>query len=281
MYTAWCAQVEVGSLGEQAPIAWRYCGNQFKMWRQEAGISREQVGAEANYSPDTITSFERGARRPPTKLLVLGDEMFGARGKLKAAAQYLEPEKFPSRTQDFMDCEARAIALQSYQGMLIPGLLQSEDFARAMLTAHYPPLDEETIEVRTAARVERRQLLFRKPPSYFAFVIDEIALRREVGGPEVMRGQCELLLELGTLRNVDIQVMPISRGAHVGLTGPITVLETGDHELYAHEEGQTLSALYSDPEAVGKLSQRISIIRMQALSTEESSEFVKREAESW
>ncbi|MEU6377610.1 helix-turn-helix transcriptional regulator [Streptomyces sp. NPDC046909] len=281
MYTAWCAQVEVGSLGEQVPIAWRYCGNQFKMWRQEAGISREQVGAESNYSPDTITSFERGVRRLPTRLLALGDEMFGARGKLKAAAQYLEPEKYPPRAREFMDCEARAIALQSYQGMLVPGLLQSEDFARAMLSAHYPPLDEETIEVRTAARVERRQLLFRKPPSYFAFVVDEIALRREVGGPEVMRGQCELLLELGALRNVDIQVLPISRGAHVGLGGPFVVLETADHEQYAFEEGQTFSALYSDPETVGRLSRRISMIRMQALSTEESAEFIKREADSW
>jgi DNA-binding XRE family transcriptional regulator len=66
MYTAWRAQVEVGSLSEQAPIAWRYCGHQFKMWRQEAGVSREDVGKESNYSPDTITAFERGARTATT-----------------------------------------------------------------------------------------------------------------------------------------------------------------------------------------------------------------------
>lgn len=281
MYTAWCAQVEVGFLREQAPVAWRYCGNQLKMWRQEAGVSREQVGEESNYSPDTITSFERGVRKPPAKLLALADDMFGARGKLKAAAQYLEPEKFPSRTREFMECEASAIALQSYETLLIPGLLQTEPYARALLRAHYPPLDEETVEVRTAARLERQQLLSRKPLTYFAFAIEEIALRRPVGEPGVMREQCERLLQVGELCNVDIQVMPTSRGAHAGVNGPIVLLESSDHEHYAYEEGQTVSALHADPEKVSKLTQRFGMIRMQAFGTEESARFIREVADEW
>ncbi|MFF1680828.1 helix-turn-helix domain-containing protein [Streptomyces sp. NPDC058256] len=224
-------------MSEQPPIAWRYCGHQFKMWRQEAGVSREEAGAATNYASDTIGSFELGARRPTTRLLAIGDELFGARGKLKAAAQYLEPEKFPPRTQDFMDCEAEAIALQSYQTLLIPGLLQTEAYVRALLGAHYPPLDDETIESRVAARLERQQLLFRKPTSYYGFVFEEIALRRPVGGAATMREQCRRLLELGRLRNVSIQVLPTDRGAHTGINGPMVLIETPEREHYAYEEG--------------------------------------------
>lgn len=281
MHTAWCAQVEVGSLSEQSPIAWRYCGHQFKMWRQEAGVSREDVGKESNYSPDTITSFERGVRRPTARLLDIGDELFGARGKLKAAAQYLEPERFPPRTQDFMDHEADAIALQSYETLLIPGLLQTEAYVQALLSAHYPPLDDETIESRVAARLERQQLLFRKPTAYFGFVFEEIVLRRPVGGSAAMREQCRRLLELGELRNVSVQVLPTDRGAHAGLNGPIVLIETPEREHYAYEEGQAVSVLHSGSKELSDLTQRFGMIRTQALSAEESARFIGKVADGW
>ncbi|MFI6280879.1 helix-turn-helix domain-containing protein [Streptomyces sp. NPDC050988] len=273
--------MEVGFLSEQSPIAWRYCGHQFKMWRQEAGVSREDVGKESNYSPDTITSFERGVRRPTARLLDIGDELFGARGKLKAAAQYLEPEKFPPRTQDFMDCEASAIALQWYETLLIPGLLQAESYVRALLGAHYPPLDDETIESRVAARLERQQLLVRKPTAYFGFVFEEIALRRPVGGSATMREQCQRLLKVGQLRNVSIQVLPTDRGAHAGLNGPMVLIETPEREHYAYEEGQAVSMLHSGSEDLSNLTQRFGMIRTQALSTEESARFIGKVADEW
>lgn len=281
MYTVWCAQVGVGFVTEQSPTAWKYCGNQFKMWRQEAGVSREAVGEESNYSPDTITSFERGVRRPTARLLAVGDELFGARGKLKAAAQYLEPERFPPRTQDFMDCEADAIALQWYETLLVPGLLQTEAYVRALLGAHYPPLDDETIESRVTARLERQQLLVRKPTAYYGFVFEEIALRRPVGGAAAMQGQCRRLLELGRLRNVSVQVLPTDRGAHAGLNGPMVLIETPEREHYAYEEGQAVSVLHSRSEELSNLTQRFGMIRTQALSTEESARFIGRVADEW
>lgn len=268
-------------MSEQSPIAWRYCGHQFKMWRQEAGVSREDVGKESSYSPDTITSFERGVRRPTARLLDIGDELFGARGKLKAAAQYLEPEKFPPRAQEFMDLEAAAIALQGYETLRIPGLLQTEAYVRALLNAHYLPLGDETIELRVAARLERQYMLTARPTTYFGFVFGEIALRCPVGGPEVMREQCERLLELGALRNVDIQVMPTSQGAHAGINGPMVLLESPDHQHYAYEEGQSMSVLHADSATVSKLTQRFGMIRMQALNAEESARLIRGVADQW
>ncbi|MFE6481991.1 helix-turn-helix domain-containing protein [Streptomyces sp. NPDC057757] len=266
---------------EQSPTAWKYCGNQFKMWRQEAGVSRERVGDETNYSPDTITAFERGVRRPTARLLAVGDELFGARGKLKAAAQYLEPERFPPRAQEFMGLEAEAIALQGYETFRIPGLLQTPAYVRALFNAHYPPLDDETVERRVGARLERQQMLTSRPTTYFGFVLGEIALRCPVGGPVVMREQCERLLEIGALRNVDIQVMPTARGAHAGINGPMVLLESPDHEHYAYEEGQVRSVLHADSEAVSTLTQRFGMIRMQALNAEESARLIREVADEW
>ncbi|MEV2194188.1 helix-turn-helix transcriptional regulator [Streptomyces phaeochromogenes] len=271
----------MGFLSEQSPIAWRYCGHQFKMWRQEAGVSREDVGKESNYSPDTITSFERGVRRPTARLLDIGDELFGARGKLKAAAQYLEPEKFPPRAQEFMALEAEAIALYGYETLRIPGLLQTEAYVRALFNAHYPALDDEIVEGRVAARLERQCMLTGRPTTYFGFVIGEIALQCSVGGSEAMRHQCERLVEVGALRNVDIQVMPTSRGAHAGINGPMVLLESPDHERYAYEEGQVCSVLHADSEAVSTLTQRFGMIRMQALSTGESARLIREVADQW
>ncbi|MCP3819923.1 helix-turn-helix transcriptional regulator [Streptomyces sp. A3M-1-3] len=267
--------------GARTPTAWRYCGNQIKLWRTAAGLNRRQLAEAAGYAEDTVRSMECGRRRPTPQVLRVADELFGAEGKLLAATNFLEPEKFPPRTQEFMEREADAIALHSYQTLLIPGLLQTEGYARALLNAHYPPLDDETIEQRVAARMERQELLIRKPTAYFGFVVEEAVLRRPVGGPGVMKTQMHRLLEVGELRNVSVQVLANDRGAHAGMNGPLVLLENVDHERFAYEEGQTTSALHSDPGVVNLLTQRHGMIRMQALDTEESARFIEGVAAEW
>lgn len=147
----------------QAPMTWRYCGNQIKLWRTRAGITREQLAEEAGYSEDTIKSVEQGRRRASAHLLHVADAMFGAEGMVTAALAFLQPEKYPARTQEFMELEAAAISLQSYQPLLIPGLLQTPEYARALMKDSCPPLDDDTIEERVAARVERQEKLTRTP----------------------------------------------------------------------------------------------------------------------
>lgn len=266
---------------KQTPSAWRHCGQQLQMWRQEAGGSCQSLGEAAGYTEGTIRAMEVGRRRPTARLLAVADDLYGARGKLKALEKFLVPDPFPPRAAEFMEREAHAIAHQSYEPIRIPGLLQTERYVRALFTAHYPPIDEETIEHRVAARIERGSMLSRRPTTYFSFVIEESALQRPVGGAEVMKEQCEHLLEAVKLRNVDIQVMPTRMGAHPGNSGPIVLLESPDHEHHVFQEGQSVSHLTADPEAVGKLTNRLGMIRMQALGSEESAEVIKREADAW
>jgi transcriptional regulator with XRE-family HTH domain len=203
---------EVGAVTEvnsQPPTAWRYCGSQIKLWRAEAGVSREALAREANYDYEYVKSMENGRRRPTLRLLQVADQLCGAGGKLTAAQEYLKPESFPVRSQEFMAIEAEAIALSWYQPLLIPGLLQTEEYARVLISGSCPPLDDETVEERVAARLRRQEALTRRTGVMFGFVIYEAALRTLVGGPEVMGRQLQHLLDVGELRNVSIQVLPV------------------------------------------------------------------------
>jgi len=264
--------------GSQSPMSWRYCGNQIKLWRMQAGVSREQLGKEANYEYETVKSMEQGRRKPALRLLQVADQMFGARGLLLAGQEYLKPDKFASYSQDYMRYEAEAIALSWYEPQFIPGLLQTDEYMHELLSSYLPPLDDETIKERVAGRLERRCLLQNQTKS-FNFVIEESVLRRIVGSPEAHKRQLNHLLASGQLRNVTIQVMPTSVGVHPGLRGPFVLVETPEHEHLAYEEGQTTGVLSAAPEKVSIVMRRHDMIVRQALSPEESAHFIRKLAE--
>ncbi|WKU49239.1 helix-turn-helix transcriptional regulator [Streptomyces sp. VNUA116] len=259
-------------------MAWRLCGNQVKLWRTDAGVTREELGREAGYGEETVKSMEQGRRRPTPQLLQVADEMCGARGKLIATGDYLQPERFAHRVREFIQAEAEAIAVHSYQSLLIPGLLQTEEHARALMSQHCPPVDEQTVEERLAGRLSRQELL-KKTAVMFTFVIYEAALRTGVGGPQGMKRQLLHLLAVGKQRNVTIQVLPAGRGVHPGLNGPFVLMETPHYDYCAFEEGQNTGLLYSEPEKISLLARRHAILRAEALDTEASAEFISKLAE--
>ncbi|MFD7228672.1 Scr1 family TA system antitoxin-like transcriptional regulator [Streptomyces sp. NPDC059881] len=258
---------------------WRYCGNQIKLWRTEAGISREELGKEANYEYETVKSMEQGRRKPSVRLLQVADQLCGAQGKLLAAQEFLKPEPFPERAKEFMAIEAEAIARHAYDALLIPGLLQTEEYARVLISESHPPLDDETVEERVRARLQRQEALTRRTGTVFSFVLNEAGLRTEVGGEETMKRQLDRLPEVGKLRNVSIQVLPRGRCNGLALNGSMVLLETAEHERYAYVEAPKTSALHSDPGTVSALSEAHGMIRMQALGVEESADFIRQVAE--
>ncbi|MGK5732677.1 helix-turn-helix domain-containing protein [Streptomyces sp. URMC 124] len=261
----------------QPPMAWRLCGNQVKLWRTEAGVTREELAREAGYGEETVKSMEQGRRRPTPEFLLAADQMFGARGKLIATQEYLQPDRFVPYAKDFMRYEAEAISLTSYQPLLIPGLLQTEETVRRLFDVNWPPVDDETIEERVKARLARQSILATQSKA-FTFAIGEAALRNTLDRPEAHKRQLLHLLEVGRQRNVVIQVLP-SGGANPGLNGPFVLLESRDHERYAYEEGQTSSALHSNPEKVNSLIHRHALIAQCALNPEDSARFIRKLAD--
>ncbi|MEU5041538.1 helix-turn-helix domain-containing protein [Streptomyces griseorubiginosus] len=243
-----------------------------KRWRIKANVTREELAAASNYSPDTIKSMEQGVRMPTPRVLDVADELCRAEGLLSAAKEYLQRERFPARAQDFMEREKEAISLWSYEAMYIPGLLQTQGYARALIESHVPTLDEETVEQRTAARMDRQSIVSGpKPPVGLSFVLYEAVLRV----PQVDAEQLRHLLEASSLRNVVLQVLPFERAIPAAFMGPMVLLETRDHERFAFSEGPFASDLSADPNVVNRVSERLSMIRTQALSTAESACFIE------
>ncbi|MEU5423818.1 helix-turn-helix transcriptional regulator [Streptomyces sp. NPDC020667] len=257
------------------PVSWRYCGDQLKSWRTIAGVSREDLAKESNYGVETIKSMEQGRRKPTRRVLEVADQMCGAQGLLLAACPYLQPEPVKSRAPEFMAAEAEAIAMHGFELVLIPGLLQVEDYARALISGRCPPVDDETIQAKVELRLNRAELLD-KPKTLFNFVIYEAALRVAVGGSEAMKKQFQHLLDVGQRRNVFIQVLPFSAGLHPGLNGSFTLLESPEREHIAYEEGHVVAALHGEAEKVSDLANVFAMLRMEALGTEESRRFIKK-----
>ncbi|WP_326653556.1 MULTISPECIES: helix-turn-helix transcriptional regulator [unclassified Streptomyces] len=245
-------------------------GRQLKRFRVRAGLERPEFGSRTGYSGATIASFEQGRRIPPPRFIDKADEVLEAGGVLQEMKEEVERAQYPAFFRDAARLEADAVELHVYATQAVPGLLQSEEYARAVFAMRRPLLDENTVAQRVAARLARQEILSRKPLPTVSFVIEETVLRRPLGGPSVMRGQLEQLLLSGQQRNVEVQVMPTEREEHAGLAGPFTLIETKEGRRIAYVEAHKDSRLYTERKSVREIEEQYGILRAQALTPRES-----------
>jgi transcriptional regulator with XRE-family HTH domain len=269
---------EVTQNNDSGSATLKYFGSQMKLFRGRAGLTRAELGARVGYSEATVASVEQGRRIPQQEFIDQADEALGAGGILRAGAPFLVQARYPAWFQDFALLEADAVSLYSYENQVMPGILQTEQYARAVFATNCPPLEDDELERRVEARLDRQRLLTRKPVAVLGFVIEEVVVRRPLGGRAVLNGQLSRLLELAGRRNVSVQVMPSLREAHGGLSGPMVLLDTPERRNLAYVEGQSGSFLVSERDEVGTLAQRYGIIRAQALNPEESLRLIEQVA---
>ncbi|MEV2200371.1 helix-turn-helix transcriptional regulator [Streptomyces fradiae] len=251
-------------------------GQSMKTLRMRAGLEREEFGRRIGYSASTVASFEQGRRIPSPRTIEQADEVLGAGGLLALWKEQVERAQYPARFQGMAKLEKEAIELLAYDALVVKGLLQTEEYMRALLAMRRPSLDEQTIEQRVAARLLRQDIFDRQPSPLLSFVVDESVLRHRYGGTDVLRGQLEHLLLIGQKRNVEIQVMPTECEDNAGVNGPFTVVTRKDGKKFLYAEAQGMSTLQTDPEQVTFAAARYGIIRSQALSPRESSQFIER-----
>lgn len=166
----------------------------------------------------------------------------------------------------FIDVEAKAVAMRAWELAFIPGLLQTAEYARALTRAARPNTAEDQIEHEVDVRVHRQEILHRADPPMFWAIIDENALRRPVGGPEVMREQCAHLLKMADLPHIDIQILPYDAGAHPGQIGAFEILELEDQPEIAWMEGPDGGHFIDRQELVAGCVRRYDHLRAAALS---------------
>ncbi|MER5227579.1 helix-turn-helix domain-containing protein [Streptomyces flaveus] len=255
-------------------------GKNMKTLRVRAGLDREEFGKRIGYSAATVASFEQGRRIPSPRTIDRADEALDADGLLSAWKEELEQAQYPVFFQGMAALEKAAIELLSYSALVFNGLVQTEEYMRALLAMRRPALDQETIEQRVTARLARQDIFDRSPGPLLSFVITEAVLRHRYGGKDVLRGQLEHLLLIGQKQNVEIQVMPLDCEDNAGVNGPFTVVTRKDGKKFVYVEAQGIGSLQTDPEQTALAAARYGIIRSQALSPRESLEFIEGLLES-
>ncbi|MFJ8922313.1 helix-turn-helix domain-containing protein [Streptomyces sp. NPDC102415] len=250
-------------------------GRQLKLLRVRSGLDRAEFGKRLGYAAQSVASFEQGRRIPQPEFVDKADRLLEAGGLLMALKEELARSQYPAFFRDMARLEAEAVTLHVYATLAVPGLLQTEAYARAVFAMRRPLLDEEMIEQRVSARMARQTIFARKPMPTLSFVVEESVLHRPVGGRSVLRGQLEQIIRHGHLRNVEVQLMPTGRTEHCGLAGPFTLIEKRDGRRMAYVEVQRDSRLYTDWAVVRDVEEQYGIIRAQALTPRESLDVVE------
>ncbi|SFX94678.1 helix-turn-helix domain-containing protein [Streptomyces atratus] len=270
-------QAEAGYEAEQGATGiLQVFGRQLKRFREWAGLERPEFGAMTGYSASTIAAFEQGRRIPPGKFIDQADELLGARGILKEMKEEVARAQYPAFFRGAAKLEKEAVELHVYAVQAVPGLLQTEEYARAVFAMWLPLLDEATIEERVAARLERQAIFSRMPMPTISFVIEDSMLGRPLGGREVMRGQLEQILLAAQRRNVSIQVMPTRLEEHAGLGGSFTLIETKEARRMAYVEAHQDSRLYTERKPVREFEEQYGLLRAQALTPRESLNVIEK-----
>lgn len=227
-----------------APTARRMVlGAQLRRLREDAGISRSEAGYNIRGSESKISRLELGRvgfkERDVTDLLT----MYGVRDPrerevfLTMVKQSNQPgwwhrynDLMPSWFHDFVGLEESASRIQTFELQFVPGLLQTEDYARAIASQGRPQFVTGDVERRIALRMRRQKLLTRPSPTRLWAFVDEAVLRRPIGGPTVMKAQFEALLEWTKLPHIALQILPYARSGHAA-EGAFTVLRFSETEL--------------------------------------------------
>ncbi|MBD0709975.1 MULTISPECIES: helix-turn-helix domain-containing protein [unclassified Streptomyces] len=251
-------------------------GQSMKVLRTRAGMERKELGRRLGYSASSIASFEQGRRIPPPSAIDRADDELNAGGLLSIWKEELEKAQYPLFFQGMAELEKLAAELLAYDTLVVNGLLQTEEYMRALGNNHRPPVDADTIEQRVTARLVRQNIFDRRPAPLLSFVMCESVLLRKIGGGEVLRGQLEHLLAMGRRGNVELQIMSLDCAENAGVAGPFTVVTREDGKRFVYTEVQERSALETEPKRAVLASARYGIIRSQALSPRESLEFIEK-----
>ncbi|MBV9858439.1 MAG: helix-turn-helix domain-containing protein [Streptosporangiaceae bacterium] len=264
-------------------------GAQLRRLREAAGISREDAGYQIRASGSKISRLELGRvsfkERDVADLL----EFYGVTdqaqrdGLIQLAKEANSPawwQKYSDVVPDwfavYVGLEEAAQLIRLYEVQFVPGLLQTEDYARAVITLGAPGVTPEEVERRVALRLGRQKLLTRENPPRLWAVIDEAALRRPIGGRDVFRAQLERLISASGEPNVTLQVMPFTYGGHAAEGGAFTIMRFPEADLpdMVYME-QLTGALYLDkPEDVERYAAVMERLSVAGTSPERTQEIL-------
>lgn len=247
--------------------------------REDAGLSARQLATKLAKSHTTIGRWESGERAPrpvdvATVLSALGadnslrEELVelarSTDGRQWAASGLPEQQR---QLTTLLEIERTACRIVSVSPLLVPGLLQTADYARAMMFTAGIPTDE--MDLRVAVRIGRRDVIAKEDPAHLLAITSESALRSRIGGVDVMSAQLRSLVSYSEWSNIDLRVVPTGTGWHPGLEGPFSVVEYAGRNV-VHVENRVSGQFFHEPSDVTAYADAVATITGVALSREES-----------
>jgi hypothetical protein len=241
-------------------------------------MSQRILGKATNVSGSLVGHYERAERTPSKKWVVRADEALEARGQLLDLWPEVLRDSYPAYAGTFMEAVPQASLMRDYHPLLIPGLIQTEGYARALLRASNPMETEDYVCSLVEKRMQRQELINESDTPIIWVIITENVIRALEGDPEVLAEQLDHLLALMGTGRVRLQVIPatVRFRDHPGLDGPFTILSLPDHREVAYVEGPGSGSLISDAKPVEKLSLKFGILQSVALAPEQTKEFLKK-----
>lgn len=208
--------------------------------RADSGRSREDVSEATGINVVTLYRLETARARPQKRTVVGLLDFYGVTGQHREELLAILREsgerawlqshqlELPDQYATYIGFEAEAESVLNYESLFVPGLLQTEEYAHAVIRGTIPTLSKEEVRSRVEARMQRQTLLSGEQPLHLWAVVDEAALHRKVGGPKTMRDQLRKLIEVSEEPNITLQVIPYGAGAHPGMHGNFTILKYGN-----------------------------------------------------
>lgn len=248
---------------------WAWLAYDLRRYRINAGLTLPAMGRIMGRSGSSLSNCEGGRRRITEKEAALLDKRFNTGGHFVRLLRFAQRMHDPDWFRQHVEYEARATIQRIYDALTVPGLFQTEEYARALISNSREP----DVESYVQARMARQTILDRQPAPILWALLDENLLHRPVGGPKVMREQLAHLLELAERPNVTVRVVPWSTGAHQGLDGSFKILTTDIGE-FAYTEACGGGRLTPDAEEVSRFARRFDDIGADALSRDSSRKLI-------
>ncbi|NEA45542.1 helix-turn-helix transcriptional regulator [Streptomyces sp. SID10815] len=248
-----------------------YYGAELRRLREAAGLRLADLGDIVFCTGSLIGQIETTLKVPTRDFSARVDAALNADGMFSRLVGLVLRSQLPTWFQPFAEMEAKATFISAYEAQLVYGLLQTPEYARAVLETG----DANRVEELLAARLERQRILDAAQPPLTLVILDEAVLHRPMGGTEVMRAQLSRLLECAERPWVQIQVLPYEVGAHASLVGSFTGLRFENDPEIVYTEDLISGHMTANPETVREGARRYASLQAAALSQEESAKLIK------
>ncbi|OIJ90940.1 helix-turn-helix domain-containing protein [Streptomyces colonosanans] len=262
--------------------AWEFFGAELKRRREDAGFTQVELGVRVFVSGGYVGQFEQAIRKPQLDVAQRIDEVLQTDGFFERTwRKLIDDKRYADYFAAVVELERTATRICEFAPTLVPGVLQTGGYARAVTLANNPFATDEYVEETVTARLERSRILADATRPEYWVVLHENVLRIPVGRPEAMAMQLEHVAEAGRQRKVLVQVLAYRQGAHTAMSGMLQLMDFEDAPPTAYTETSFSGTLVDDPAVVKRAQRAYDLLRAVALSPEASLALIDSAAEDF